>query len=136
MDIKFVAEAVKEALEISRSTKGLNNSSQLSTAMSDISDKLTTAQSDLLDFVLEHYQLLEENRDLKIRLCNRDTFTQYRLETVAAGDYILSLKDEHISDEQPAHAICIKCRSEDRLSVMTEDEFWYQCPSCDHLVML
>ncbi|WP_087112073.1 hypothetical protein [Halomonas citrativorans] len=134
MEIGAAVSAVKGALDLARAAKDVNDHAQLNAAMSDIMDKLTTAQGDLLDLVIDHYQLIKENRELKQRLSNKDLFSQYRLVQVAAGDYIMSLKDEYVSDEQPVHAICIKCKSEDRLSIMTEDEFSYQCPSCEHYV--
>jgi len=133
MEIGAAVTAVKGALELARTAKDVNDRAQLNAAMSDIMDKLTSAQSDLLELLSEHYRLIDENRDLKQRLSKEERFILYRLERTATGDFVMTLKDEYVSTELPAHVICPKCKEDDRLSVMNEAEYWYRCSSCKYV---
>lgn len=133
MEIGAAVTAVKGALDLARTAKDVNDRAQLNAAMSNIMEKLTTAQSDLLDLLTEHHRLIDENRDLKQRLSKEERFDQYRLERTSTGSFVMQLKDEHVSTETPAHVICVRCKEDNRLSVMTEDEYSYRCPACPHV---
>tara|TARA_B100000929_G_scaffold205405_1_gene163571 strand:- start:1996 stop:2448 length:453 start_codon:yes stop_codon:yes gene_type:complete len=133
MEIGAAVAAVKGALDLARTAKDVNDRAQLNAAMSDIMDKLTTAQSDLLDLLTEHHRLIDENRQLNQRLSKEERFNLYRLERTSTGDFVMPLKDEHVSNEQPAHVICPTCKENDRWSVMNEDEYWYRCSSCQYV---
>ncbi|WP_222105019.1 hypothetical protein [Halomonas sp. SH5A2] len=130
MEIGAAVTAVKGALDLARTAKDVNDRAQLNAAMSDIMDKLTTAQSDLLDLLTEHHRLIDENRELKGQLSKEERFNQYRLSKTPVGHYIYELKEEYVNENQPAHAICVKCREDGLRSILQEDDYGYFCPTC------
>ncbi|GEK71835.1 hypothetical protein HHA04nite_03790 [Halomonas halophila] len=70
---------------------------------------------------------------MKEELAKEARFERLRLERTPTGDIVMPLKDEHITSDEPAHVICPVCKEDKRVSVMTEDEYWYRCPSCKYL---
>lgn len=132
MEIGAAVTAVKGALDLARSARDVNDRAQLNAAMSDIMDKLTTAQSDLLDLLTEHHRLIDENRELKIKLNKEKRFEQYRLKETQRGGFILELKDEYVTQDNPKHNICPVCREEGRSAVMTKGHSYYNCSTCKY----
>ncbi|KHJ49930.1 hypothetical protein PZ78_15675 [Vreelandella venusta] len=130
MDIGATVTAVKGALDLARTAKDVNDRAQLNAAMSDIMDKLTTAQSDLLDLLTEHHRLIDENRDMKQKLANEERFDQYRLKETQQGGFVLELKEEYVTEDNPKHAICQLCSQEGRLTPLNKDPQYYHCPRC------
>tara|TARA_R110001599_G_scaffold153095_2_gene338248 strand:+ start:631 stop:984 length:354 start_codon:yes stop_codon:yes gene_type:complete len=96
-------------------------------------DKLTTAQSDLLDLLTEHHRLVDENREMKIQLSKEARFDQYRMEKTPEGYFILNLKEEFVNADNPSHAICHVCREKGHKSIMDESEPFYFCPNCKYV---
>lgn len=136
MDIGATVTAVKGALDLARTAKDVNDRAQLNVAMSDIMDKLTTAQSDLLDLLTEHHRLIDENRDMKQKLSQEARFEQYRLEKTPKGYFVLKLKDEYVNDENPSHAICYLCKEQGKVTPMSEHSRSYACPTCKYVAWL
>ncbi|WP_404472095.1 hypothetical protein LG301_15725 [Vreelandella venusta] len=136
MEIGAAVTAVKGALDLARNAKDVNDRAQLNAAMSDIMGKLTTAQSDLLDLLSEHYRLLDENRDLKQKLTKEERFEKYQMEKTAQGHFVMKLKDEFISDGNPPHAICHLCKDSGKFTIMDEGKGYYVCPACNYIARL
>ncbi|WP_237673569.1 hypothetical protein [Vreelandella profundi] len=136
MEIGAAVTAVKGALDLARTAKDVNDRAQLNAAMSDIMDKLTTAQSDLLDLLTEHHRLIDENRGMKHELSQKARFEQYRMEKTPKGYFILKLRDEHISDDNPAHAICYLCKEEGKATPMSENSRNFCCPICNYVAWI
>ena len=132
MEIGAAVTAVKGALDLARSAKDVNDRAQLNAAMSDIMDKLTTAQSDLLELLTEHHRLIDENRELKGQLSKEERFEQYRLKETERGGFVLELKDEYVTEDNPKHNICPACREEGKKSVMTKGSIYYNCSTCKY----
>nr|CDQ33970.1 hypothetical protein BN993_03421 [Virgibacillus halodenitrificans] len=134
MEIGAAVTAVKGALDLARSAKDVNDRAQLNAAMSDIMDKLTTAQSDLLELLTEHHRLIDENRELKGQLSKEERFEQYRLEKTPFGGHVYQLKNEFVDQDNPEHAICAVCKENGRWSPLTKDDAYYICPNpeCRH----
>ena len=131
MEIGAAVTAVREALRLARTAKDVNDRAELNAAMSDIMEKLTSAQSDLLDLLTEHHQLIDENRELKHRLNKEERFDDYELcETPLGGRYILKLRQECITQDRPSHAICPQCKEDGKLIIMTKNETHYSCSKC------
>ncbi|WP_417835240.1 MULTISPECIES: hypothetical protein [Pseudomonadota] len=133
MEIGAAVAAVKGALDLARTAKDVNNQAQLNAAMSDIMDKLTTAQSDLLELLTEHHRLVDENREMQLRLSQEARFDQYRMERTLQGHFILSLKEDFVSTDNPPHAICHVCREKGTRSILDEAEHLYSCPVCKYI---
>ncbi|WFE73117.1 hypothetical protein P8S55_08460 [Halomonas sp. M1] len=132
MEIGATVAAIKGALDLARTAKDVNDQAQLSAAMSDIMGKLTSAQSDLLDLLTEHHRLIDENRELKGKLSKEERFEHYRLKETELGGFVLELKDEHVTEDNPKHNICPACREEGKKSVMTKGSVYYTCSTCDY----
>ncbi|UDM07804.1 hypothetical protein LG409_02565 [Halomonas sp. NyZ770] len=130
MEIGAAVTAVKGALDLARSARDVNDRAQLNAAMSDIMDKLTTAQSDLLELLTEHHRLVDENREMKLKLANEERFDQYRLKETQQGGFVLELKEEYVTEDNPKHAICQLCSQEGRLTPLNKDPQYYHCPRC------
>ena len=133
VDIVSLGAGLKAAYEIARSAKDVNDQARLNTAIIEIMEQLTSAQFGLFEMQQQHQRLLDENRELKSLLEHQQRFDKYRLERTAVGDLVMPLKDEFISSDEPAHAICPACKEDQRVSVMTEDEYWYRCSSCKYI---
>ncbi len=133
VDIVSLGAGLKAAYEIARSAKDVNDEARLNTAISEIMEQLTSARFGLLEMQQQHQQLLDENRELKSLLERKQRFDKYRLERTPTGDMVMPLKDEFISSDEPAHVICPACKEDERVSIMTEDEYWYRCTSCKYL---
>jgi len=134
--ISEAVAAVKVAYGIARSAKDITDKVKLDTAVSDVLDALGGAQTALLELQQQHFDLIDENRRLKEIISKDERFEQYRLERTAIGDFVMSLKDEHVTEDQPAHVICIRCKESGRVSVMNEDKYWYRCSSCDYMAAI
>lgn len=133
MEIGAAVTAVKGALDLARSARDVNDRAQLNAAMSDIMDKLTTAQSDLLELLTEHHRLIDENREMRLKLSQEARFDQYRLERTSQGHFILSLREDLVSTDNPPHAICHVCREKGIKSILNEAEPFYSCPTCKYM---
>jgi len=136
MEIGAAVTAVKGALDLARSAKDVNDRAQLNAAMSDIMDKLTSAQSDLLELLTEHHRLIEENRELKGRLEKSMRFDNYVLrETPSGGAFIYTLKPELVNSDNPFHVICPQCKEDGILSIMFKYPTYYKCKRCSYLAV-
>lgn len=135
MEIGAAVTAVKGALDLARTAKDVNDRAQLNAAMSDIMDKLTTAQSDLLELLTEHHRLVDENRRLKEKLSKEARFENYYLCKTPVGHYIYKLKEEYVGEGEPSHSVCVKCREDGKRSILQEDDYGYICPTCKTVAM-
>ncbi|MBA2780181.1 DUF2716 domain-containing protein [Billgrantia kenyensis] len=129
-DIFGAVTGIKAAYDIARAAIDVNDQARLNTAISDIIDQLTSAQSGLLELQQQHHQLIEENRQLRRKIDKEARFEQYRLERTPDGDYVYFLKIEFESPEHPLHAICPKCKEDGRLSPLGEEQYFYHCKTC------
>ncbi len=93
-------------------------------------EKLASSQTDLVALLAENHELIDENRRLREKLQKTERFERYRLEQTPMGDFILQLKDKHVTDEEPTHAICTYCREEGKLSYLSEGSHRYRCRTC------
>lgn len=130
MEVGSVVTAIRGALEVARVAKDVNDQAQLNAAMSEVMEKLTTAQSDLLSLLVQQQDLVEENRRLKEALEKEARFDRYRLCKTPLRHFVYMLKEEHVTEDKPGHAICVKCREVGRLSILQDDEYRYYCQSC------
>ncbi|NIC05760.1 hypothetical protein [Billgrantia bachuensis] len=129
-DLMGVVPGLKAAYEIARAAKDVNDQTRLNTAISEILEQLTSAQFGLLEMQQQHQQLLDENRQLREKVEKEERFECYRLERTRLGGYIMPLKEEYVSPDQPAHAICVHCREDGKRSVLAHYEYNYYCNSC------
>lgn len=132
MGVGAAVTAVRAAMEVAKAAKDINDQAQLNAAMSEVMEKLTTAQSDLLSMIVQQQELAEENRRLKEELAKEEQFEHYRLERTPMGGFILQLKDEHVTQDEPAHAICQLCRDAGKRSILSENDYCYECGICKH----
>lgn len=130
MEVGAAVTAIRAAIEAARSARDVHNQAQLDAAVSEIMRELTAAQSDLLSMIVQQQDLVEENRRLKEELAKEARFEQYRLERTPMGGYIMPLKDEHVTDDREAHAICVVCRENGKATPLTEHKLLYRCPVC------
>lgn len=133
VDIVSLGAGLKAAYEIARSAKDVNDQARLNTAIIEIMEQLTSAQFGLFEMQQQHQQLLDENRELRSLLERQQRFDKYRMERTALGYIVLPLKDQYVSSDCPAHAICPRCKEDDRLSPMKEDQYRYLCISCKYV---
>src|SRR5690554_2511441 len=127
MEIGAAVTAIKSAIDAVKAAKDVHNQAQLDAAISEIMEKLTTAQSDLLMMIVQQQDLVEENKRLKEELAKEARFERYRLERTPLGSHILQLKEEFVTPHNPHHPICPVCREDGRLSHLTKDECMYIC---------
>lgn len=132
MEVGAAVTAIKAALDAAKAAKDVHSQAQLNAAVSEIMEKLNTAQTDLLSMVVQQQELVEENRRLKEALAAEERFERYRLERTPMGGFILRLKDEYESEDEVAHSICHLCREARKRSILSEDEYCYECGSCGH----
>lgn len=133
MEIGASVTAVKGALDLARSAKDVNDRAQLNAAVSDIMDKLTTAQSGLFEMQHQYQQLIEENQRLQQALEKEARFDRYRKEETPQGDWVLSLKEDFVTPDEPPHSICPLCREEGRYSLMSRNSSTYRCGFCKYV---
>tara|TARA_B100000700_G_scaffold22521_4_gene21871 strand:- start:14634 stop:15074 length:441 start_codon:yes stop_codon:yes gene_type:complete len=127
MEVGTAVVSVRAAIEAAKSAKDVNDPAEINAAMSEVMEKLAIAQSDLVSVIAHQQELAEENR--RLRDCR---FERYRLCKTPMGHFIYKLKEEHVSEDEVAHAICVKCRENGRLSILQEESYAYICPTCDH----
>lgn len=124
--------AVRGAYALARSAKDITDKVKLDTAVSEVLDALGNAQSALLELQQQYFELIDENRNLKRQLSQEERFEKYRMEKTPKGGFILKLKEEYISDDEPPHAICHVCKESGKFIVMNESELSYTCPTCQY----
>jgi len=125
--------AVRSAYVLARSAKDITDKVKLDTAVSDVLDALGNAQSALLELQQQHFELIDENRELKLKISKEERFDQYRMEKTPEGYFILNLKDEFVDADNPPHAICHVCREKGHKSILDESEAFYFCPNCKYV---
>lgn len=130
MEVGAAITAIKAAIDAARAAKDVHDQAQLDAAISEITKELTNAQSDLLSMIVQQQELVEENRRLREEMAKEARFERYRLVETPMGDFILQLKEEHVTDEEPAHAICTYCSEEGRLSYLSKGSHRYRCSAC------
>ncbi|MBB3230962.1 hypothetical protein [Halomonas stenophila] len=133
MEVGAAVTAVRAAIEAARAAKDVNDQAQFNAAMSEVMEKLATAQSDLVSLLVQQQELVEENRHLKEKLAKEEQFERYRLSKTPMGHFVHTLKEEHVTEDEPAHAICAVCRQDGRLSILQEDEYRYFCQTCKNV---
>lgn len=124
--------AVRGAYALARSAKDITDKVKLDTAVSEVLDALGNAQSALLELQQQHFELIDENRELKAKMSREERFDQYRLKETPQGGFILELKDEYVTGDNPPHNICPVCKEEGKLSVMPKGRNHYSCSACDY----
>lgn len=125
--------AVRGAYAIARSAKDITDKVKLDTAVSEVLDALGNAQSALLELQQQHFELIDENRELKLKVSKEERFDQYRMEKTPVGYFILNLKEEFVNVDNPSHAICHVCREKGIKSILNEAEAFYSCPNCKYM---
>lgn len=133
IEVGAAVTGLKAAIQAAKAIKDVNDQAELNAAVAEVMEKLASSQSDLVALLAEHHELIDENRQLKEELEKQQRFNKYRLEWTEGGYLIMPLKEEHVTDDQPPHAICPRCKEDDRLSVMNDDGLWYKCTSCGYL---
>lgn len=131
-DFAGLAASLKTTLDLAKAAKDVNDQTRVNVAIAGIMDQLMSVQADLASTQTEYQALLEEVSRLKAALDNEERFQDYRMEKTPMGGYVMPLRDECATDDRPPHAICPQCREDSRLSVMTETEYRYVCPSCQY----
>lgn len=130
VDIVSLGAGLKAAYEIARAAKEVNDQARLNTAISEIMEQLTSAQFGLFEMQQQHQELIDENRHLMEKLQKEERFERYRLVETPMGDYIRELKEEYVTEDEPAHAICVHCREDGRLSILSNEDLRYRCRHC------
>ena len=133
VDFVSLGTGLKTAYEIARSAKDVNDQAKLNSAIADIMDQLTSAQFSLFDMQQQHQALIDENRKLKEEIAKKERFKRYRLEATPFGGYIFRLIPELAEGGEPDHAICPKCKEEDKLSLLSRNAINYFCQSCEYV---
>ena len=128
--------AVRGAHALARSAKDITDKVKLDTAVSEMLDALGNAQSALLELQQQHFELIDENRELKAKLSKEERFDQYQMEKTPEGHFIMKLKNHLISDGHPSHAICHLCKDSGKFTIMDESNDYYSCPVCNYLARL
>ncbi|MBB3231689.1 hypothetical protein [Halomonas stenophila] len=133
IEVGAAVTGLKAAIQAAKAIKDVNDQAELNAAVAEIMEKLASSQSDLGALLAEHHELIEENRQLKEKLEKQQRFNKYRLEWTEGGYLIMPLRDEYVTDVEPSHVICPKCKEDGRLSPMNDDGLWYKCISCGYL---
>ncbi|WP_372373245.1 hypothetical protein ACDI10_16395 [Vreelandella venusta] len=128
--------AVRGAYVLARSAKDITDKVKLDTAVSEVLDALGNAQSALLELQQQHFELIDENRNLRQKLSQEERFEKYRMEKTPKGGFVLKLKKEFVSDDEPSHAICHVCKESGKVTVMNESSFSYSCPACQYVARI
>jgi len=132
IDFAALISSTKAALDMAKSAKDVSDQHQAHAAVIGVMEQLAEVHSKLADTQAEYQSLLEEVERLRGELDNKARFDDYRMEKTPMGGYILPLRDEYVTDDRPPHAICHPCKEDGRLSVLTETEYRYVCPSCQY----
>lgn len=90
-------------------------------------DALGNAQSALLELQQQHFEILDENRQLKEQLSKETRFDRYFIEKTPLGGFVLRLKPEEVTAQEPDHRACPSCKEQERLSLLSEGKFSYDC---------
>ncbi len=132
MDVGAVITAIKASIDAAKAAKNMHGQAQLDAAISEIMEKLTTAQSALLSMLVQQQDLVQENSRLKEELAKEARFERYRLERTPMGGFILRLKEGYESEDEVAHSICHLCKEAGSRSILTENSYCYECGTCGH----
>ncbi|GEK71836.1 MULTISPECIES: hypothetical protein [Halomonas] len=65
MEVGAAVTAIKTALDAARAAKDVHSQAQLDAAVSEIMEKLTTVQTDLLSMVVQQQELVEEEQAIE-----------------------------------------------------------------------
>jgi len=128
VDILAIGSGLKTAYELARAAKDVDDKVRVDTAISKIMDQLTAAQFGLFEMQQQYQQLIDENRELREQISKEERFNQYRLKETQQGGFVLELKDEYVTEDNPKHAICQLCSQEGRLTPLNKDPQYYHCP--------
>lgn len=132
VEIGALVATIKSTVELAKSAQDANEQAKVNAAVSDIMERLMTVQSELFAKQQENQALLDEIRQLKDQIESDRRFDQYRLEKTPVGFYFMPLRDELVTVDCPPHSICHVCREKGVLSILSEHENAYTCPSCGH----
>lgn len=119
--------AVRGAYAVARAAKDVTDKVKLDTAVSEVLDALGNAQSALLELQQQHFELLDENRQMREQLAREARFDRYYVEKTPLGGFVLRLKPEEVTPQQPDHRACPNCREHGRLSMLAEEDLFYRC---------
>lgn len=133
VDFIALTSSVKTAFDLAKSAKDVNDQTRANAAVIGIMEQLMEVQSKLAATQVEYQTLLEEMARLKADLDDKRRFEDYRLERTPMGGFILTLKEGFVTEDRPPHAICPRCKEDDRLSVLSESEFRFDCPACQFI---
>ena len=130
VDFVALTGSIKTAFDLARSAKDVNDQARANAAVIGIMEQLMDVQSQLSATQVEYQTLLEEVSRLKGALDDKRRFDDYRLVRAPMGGYILTLKEECVTEDGPPHSICPRCKEDGRLSVMTDTDYRFYCPAC------
>lgn len=130
VDFVALTTSIKAAFDLARSAKDVNDQARANAAVIGIMEQLMDVQSKLAATQVEYQALLEEVARLKGELDDKKRFEDYRLERTPMDGFILTLREECVTEDCPPHSICPRCKEDGRLSVLSESTYRFDCPSC------
>ena len=129
-DFAVLTSSLKTAFDLAKSAKDVNDETRVNVAIAGVMEQLMNVQAELASTQVEYQALFEEVKRLRAELDNETRFDDYRLERTPMGGFIFSLRDKHVTEDRPPHSICPCCKEDGRLSVLSDSEYRYDCPSC------
>lgn len=133
LDITALATSIKSTFDLAKSAKDVNDQARANTAIIGIMQQLMEVQSTLNATQIENRELLEEVAQLKAKLNDNKRFNDYRMERAPMGGYILTLKENCVTEDNPPHSICPLCKEDGRLAPLAESEYRFDCPACQFI---
>ena len=132
VEIGAALTALRTAYDTAKAAKEVNDQASLNAAVSNIMERLTSAQFTLTEVLQEHHALLDENRRLREAQAKEARFDQYEPERSERGAFVLRLKPSSTEPDEILHAICPDCREGGVLSYLSEDEYGLSCFRCKY----
>lgn len=133
VDFVALTSSVKAAFDLAKSAKDINDQVRTNEAVVGVMEQLMEVQSRLSSMQVEYQALLEETTRLKAELDDKKRFEDYRMERTPMGGYILTLKENCVTEDNPPHSICPLCKEDGRLSPLAESEYRFDCPACQFI---
>ncbi|OLO06654.1 hypothetical protein BTW08_15980 [Salinicola sp. MH3R3-1] len=130
VEIGAALTALRTAYDTARAAKDVNDAAALNAAVSDIMERLTSAQFTLTEVLQEHHALLDQVRQLREAQAREARFDRYHLEQTRRGYFVLRLDERQAGPYEPNHAICPRCKEDGKLAVMMENDEVLECITC------
>ena len=140
LEITAVLSILEKATKVAHAILNVGEKSGLKKEAIELQTIITSLHSQILTMYAHYSELLQVKNDLEKKLMDYEnwdeTKSQYKLEEVAPGVFVFSLKEDNRVSE-PNHWLCTNCFDDRKKSILQRHgTVKYLCPKCKNEIIV